>query len=293
MNDRKNQYLTSRLILWVTLWLMVLLLGVKVSTGWKIQSLSLLSAALHSLITCLSLLFGWLTITRSDRPTGGEIHGHGRRESFFALFGVAAVSVSWLRLFFFCLQQLLGAWQQTLPFSVQATLPRLQFLGAIVAATLGLGLAHRVQSRICGYPILRFNANQLFKDAGLTALSVVSLIGVWVGEPLIDLLGAAILLILAVEGFWQVFVGYFPLMVEQTAIAPEVIERAIVEVEGVARCYNIRSRGIIGRFVYISMNLSLEPDYSKLAPQIARQIEQVLRDRYGPLQITCTIESRR
>lgn len=206
------------------------------------------------------------------------------RRSFHLLVGIVL----------FCLQQLLGAWQQALPFPVQVNIPLLQFLGAIVAATLGLGLLHRIQSRTCGYPILRFNATQLFKDAGLMALTVASLIGVWwSGEPLIDLLAAAILLILAVEGFWQVFVGYFPLIVEQTAIAPEVIERTIVEVEGVARCYNIKSRGIIGRLVYISMNLVLEPHNAKLAPQIARQIEQVLRDRYGPVQITCTIENHR
>jgi cation diffusion facilitator family transporter len=292
MNDRKNHYFSSRLILWVTLWLMVLLLGGKVATGWKVQSLSLLSAALHSLITGLSLLFGWLSVTSCDRATGREVHGHGRRESFFALLGVVAVSVSGLGLLSFCVRQVLGAWQGVLPFSVQANILLLQFLAAIVAATLGLGLLHHIQSRRSGYPILHFNANQLFQDSGLMALTVASLVGVWAGEPLIDLLAAAVLLILAVERFWQVLVWYFPLMIEQTAIAPEVIEGAIAEVEGVVRCYRVRSRGIVGRFVYISLHLALEPGNSQLAPQIARQIEQVLRDRYGPVQLTCTIESR-
>ncbi|MDY7013450.1 MAG: cation transporter [Cyanobacteriota bacterium] len=291
MNDRRNHYFTSRLILWIALWLMVLLLGVKISIGGRIQSLGLLAAALHSIITCFSGLFGWLLTTSRDRPTGREIYGHGRRESFFALLAVVAVSISWLGLLFLCLRQLLGAWQQELPFSVRADIPLLQFLGAIVAVTLGLGLLNRIQSRLCHSPLLRFNANQLFKDAGLMALAIAGLVGVWGGEPLIDLLVAAILLILVVEGFWRVLAWHFPLLIEQTAISPEILERAIAGVEGVDRCYNIRSRGIVGRFVYISLHLVLASDCSTPAPKVARNIEQILRDRYGPVQLTCTIDN--
>jgi divalent metal cation (Fe/Co/Zn/Cd) transporter len=260
----------------------------------EIHSLSLLSESLHTLIACFSLLFSWCAVTSPDRPTGHEIYGHGKRETCLVLFFAVAVVIAWMGLLFFCIQQLIAAWYQAeLPFPVRANIRLLQFLGLLVATTLGLGLLNRVQARIRRYPILRFNANQLFKDAGLMVLTFGSLAGVWWGEPLFDLLTAAILLILAVEGFWQVLVWHFPLLVEPTAIAPEVLEQAIGKIDGVAHCYNVKSRGIIGRLVYISMHLILEPGDNKLAPQVARKIEQVLRDRYGPVQITCTIESDR
>lgn len=292
MADRQDRYFISRSVLWATLWLTILLLGAKVWTGWEFQSLGLLAQSLHTDLAAFSLLFSWLAATSPDRPTGEEIYGHGKRETFLVLFFTVSFVVAWLGLAFFCLQQLAAIWNQaSLPFPVRANLPLLQFSGLFLVATLGLALLDRIQARVCRYPILRFNAEQLFRDAGLMLLTLVSAIGVWWGEPLFDSIAAAILLVLALEGFWRVLIWHFPLLVEQTAIAPEVLERTILKIDGVTKCYNIKSRGLIGRFVYLSMSLILESGDRQLAPQVARKIEQVLRQRYGPIQITCTIET--
>ncbi|MBD2576097.1 cation transporter [Oscillatoria sp. FACHB-1406] len=292
MTDRQDRYFISRSVLWATLWLTILLLGAKVWMGWEFQSLALLAQSLHSEIATFSLLFSWLAVTSPDRPTGEEIYGHGKRETFLVLLFAVSFAVAWLGLAFFCLQQLAAIWNQApLPFPVRANLPMLQFLGLFLVATLALALLDRIQARICRYPMLRFNAEQLFKDAGLMLLTLASAIGVWWGEPLFDSIAAAILLVLALEGFWRVLIWHFPLLVEQTAIAPEVLERTILKIDGVIKCYNIKSRGLIGRFVYISISLVLESGDRQLAPKVARKIEQVLRERYGPIQITCTIET--
>jgi len=291
MTEKPNRYPTSRLILWIGFWLVLALLWVKIWTGWDVKSLSLLSSSLHTLIAGFSLLFGWLTVISRDRPTGEAIYGHSKRETVLVLLlaiglGFACVWLSWL-----CVRQLIAIYDwENLLFPIRVTRPLMQLLGLLVAATLSLGLLHRVQGRILSHPILRFSANQLFKEAGFTALAAGSLAGVWWGEPLFDVLLAAILIVLAVDSFWDAIGWHFPLLVEQSAIAPEAIEQLVGEIEGVVRCNNIQAKGLVGRLVYISMNLRLDPKTREKTPQIARKIEKILRERYGPVQVTFAIE---
>jgi cation diffusion facilitator family transporter len=291
MIDGKNHYLTSRLVLWTTLGLLSLLLWVKVSTGLEVNSLSLLSESLHTAIAGFSLLISWLAVTSTDRPTGQEIYGHGRRETALVLLFAIALSLAWVELTRQTLEVILNWGTSTA--TIRATIPLLQLLGLLVALTLSLALFNRTQGRILDYPILHFNANQLFKDALLLALVTGSLAGVWWGETLFDAIAALMLLILALDSFWQVLCWQLPLLVEQIAIAPEAIEALIDEVEGVARCYNVRARGVVGRLAYISMHLTLEKPVKAMTPQIARSIEKVLRDRYGPIQVTLIVEQER
>lgn len=291
MTEKPHRYLTSRLVLWISFWMMVLLLGVKVSTGWDVKSLSLLAGALHTLIICSSLLFSWLMVASRDRPAGESIYGHSKRETALVLLLAIGLGFACIALLWLCIQQLNAVFQwENLLFPIRVTPPLLQLIGLLVAATLGLGLLNRVQGRILKHPLLRFSANQLFKEAGFTALVAGSLAGVWYGEPLFDILLAAIMIVLAADSFWHIIGRQFPLLVEQTAIAPETIEQLVCEIEGILSCDNIQSKGLVGRLVYISMNLHLDPKAREQTPQIARQIEKVLRERYGSVQVTFTIE---
>jgi divalent metal cation (Fe/Co/Zn/Cd) transporter len=77
---------------------------------------------------------------------------------------------------------------------------------------------------------------------------------------------------------WQL-----PLLIQQIAIAPEVLNRLACEVEGVNHCYRIRSKGIVGRQMVIEMNLVVQPEFISMAQAIARQVEDLIRERYGPV----------
>ncbi|MEC4803631.1 MAG: cation diffusion facilitator family transporter [Jaaginema sp. PMC 1079.18] len=289
MTDGKNHYQISRLVLWMTLGLLLLLLWAKVSTGLEVHSLSVLSESLHTAIAGFSLLVSWLAVMEIDRPTGREIYGHGKRETVLVLGSAIALSWFWIDLFRSTLEAILN-WGTPVT-EIRVSLPLIQLLGLLVALTLGLALLNSNQGRKLNYPILRFNGVQLFKDGFLLALATGSLAGVWWGESLFDAIASLMLLILALDSFWQVLNWHFPLLLENRAIAPETIVELIQEIEGVKGCHNVRSRGIVGRLVYISMHLTLEPKIKALTPQIARSIEKTLRDRYGPIQVTLVVES--
>ena len=290
MTEGQNRAQVVRLILFISLWLMLLILSAKVSAAWSARSLSLLAESLHTLLTGFSTLLSLLTI-KTYRTHGSSIYGHGRRETVITFLFIAFLGCAGLNLLMLSAQQLVAAVRgEALTFSVHVGLPLMQLLGIIIVTSLCLAIWGIYQGRVLGHPALRFNAAQLFKDVVLTLVAVTGLLAAWWGVVWLDILLAIVLVLLAGGSFWQIVSWQFPLMVEQTAIAPEVLAQIARQVGGVTHCYRIRSRGLVGRLVYVQMHLIVHPDLIELTSLIAERIEAVIQERYGPVQVTFYID---
>src|SRR6478672_1236258 len=286
MTKGLNRYQTSRLVLFTTLWLTLLVLSVKVSAAWATRSLSLLAEALHTLITSYSTLLSLFALTVGDRPGGREVYGHRQQETIATLILTALLGFVGLNLLnASCAQLLAGLNGRLLPFAVRASFPLIKLLSVVVLTSIGLVVFSLYKAKEINSPVLRFNARQQLKDIGLLLIVLLGLIGVSWGFIWLDLLLTFVLVILAVISAWQLLNRQLPLFVQQTAIAPEVLAKIARQAGGVTHCYQIRSRGIVGRWVYIQMRLILHPDYRSVAPLITQQIEQAIRDRYGSVQV--------
>lgn len=290
MTEGQNRTQVVRLILFTSLWLMLLILSVKVSAAWSARSLSLMAESLHTLITSVSTFLSLLTI-KAYRSNGSSIYGQGKREVIITFLLIAVLGFASINVMVLSVQQLISEAQgKPLTFPVRVGWPLMQVLGALVFTSLGLAIFGLYRGRALSHPALRFNAGQLFKDVFLTLVVVGGLLGVWWGIVWLDVLLAIVLVLLAVGSCWQVISWQFPLMVEQTAIAPEVLAQIARQVGGVTHCYHIRSRGLVGRFVYVQMHLIVHPDLAGLTSLIAQRIEAAIQERYGPVQVTFFID---
>jgi cation diffusion facilitator family transporter len=287
MTEGQTRAQVGRFILSTTFWLTVFILSVKVAAAWAAQSLSLMAESLHTLLAGFSTflsLFGIPGVNRLEEPA---IYGHGKRETLIAFLVVAILGFAGLNLLGLSSQQLVAAIQgKSLMFPVRVSLPLVELLAVIVATTLGLAVLGLYQGRVLSNAALRFNASQLLKDAVLTLLVLGGLLGVWWGIGWLDVLFAILLVLLAAGSYWQVLNWQLPLLVQHTAIAPEVIAQMARQVRGVTHCYSIRSRGIVGRSVYVQMHLAVHPDFVEFTPRIAERIERAIQERYGPVQVT-------
>lgn len=290
MNEEQNRARVVRLILFTSLWLMLLILSVKVSAAWAARSLSLLAESLHTLLAGFNTLLSLLTI-KAYQPRGSSIYGHSRREAIITFLFIAFLGFAGLNLLLISGQQLLSFVQrEALTFSVWVSSSLFKLLGVVVATSLGLAILGIYQGRVLGHPILRFNAGQLFKDVFLTLIVMAGLVGVGWGIFWLDILLAIVLVLLAAASCWQIVSWQFPLMVQQTAIAPEVLAQIARQVGGVTHCYHIRSKGLVGRFVSVQMHLIMHPDLVDLTPIVTQRIESVIQERYGPVQVTFYID---
>jgi divalent metal cation (Fe/Co/Zn/Cd) transporter len=290
MTEGQNRAQVVRLILFTSFWLMLLILSVKVSAAWRVRSLSLMAESLHTLLTSVSTFLSLLTL-KAYRPNGYPIYGQGKRDVIITFLLIAILGFAGLNLIGLSAQQLIGAvLGDTRSSPVRVSWPLMQVLGVLVVTSIGMAILGLYQGRLLSHPALRFNAGQLFKDVLLTLLVIGGLVGAWWGISWLDVFLAIVLVLLAAGSCWQVVSWQFPLMVEQTAIAPEVLAQIARQVEGVTHCYQIRSRGLVGRLVYVQMHLIVQPDLAKLTPLIAERIETVIRERYGPVHVTFFID---
>ncbi|MGB0560531.1 MAG: cation transporter [Spirulinaceae cyanobacterium] len=289
---RKGHVWLVRLFLVAILWLLGLVVWVKGSLGWEARSLSLLTQSFHTLIVAFNTCFGLMTVSGADQPDGRVIYGHGQRETLLTFVLVALLAIGSFLFFWMLLPQVQAVFGRSpLPFALKVNGSLLQFVGLVSIIPLGLAGLGGYQARQLRHPILRFTTQQLFIEAILSLVLLVGLWGVWWGEVLFDLLMAVIFYLLCLDRFWQVVSWQFPLMMEQTAIAPEALVAIALRAPGVKRCDRVRARGIVGQFVYIQMTLIVDHRYESMTQNIVRAIEAELRHRYGALQVTFYIRS--
>ncbi|MGB7444705.1 MAG: cation transporter [Coleofasciculaceae cyanobacterium] len=292
MTEGQNRAKTGRLILLITLWVTLLILSIKVSAAWATRSLSLMAESLHTLLTSFSTLLSLLTIVVPDQRRQRSVYGHGKRETTVTLLFVAFLGFAGLNLLAMSTQHLATFNQgEALNLDTRATLPLIQLLGVVVVTSLGLALLDIYEAKVLSNRVLRFNANQLLKDVWLTILVLGGLVGVWLWDlAWLDAVLAVLLVILAMGSCWKILNWHLPLFVKQTAIAPEMLARIASQVRGVTHCYQIQSRGMVGRLVYVQMHLIVHPDFAGVRNLIAQQIERLIQERYGPAQVALYID---
>lgn len=293
MAEVNAQKKISRRILLVTLWLTLLMLVVKVGAAWATRSLAIVAESLHTVIDGFSTVLGLIALSAPNRQSGREVWGHGRLEAGLALLLVALLGFAGLSLFGVAINQLaINPTLRTLS-AVQMRLPVIALLTIVFLASVGLALFERKVSRSLESSILRLNARQILQDAWLTVLLLIGLLGIWRGYVWFDPLLTIAMVLTAGLSCWRVLNWQLPLMMRQVAIAPEAIASIVRQVQGVTQCYDVRSRGIVGRQVFIEMRVIVHPEFWGAKDWIAEQIEGGIRDRYGAIQVMIFVEEAR
>lgn len=290
MAEVKNQKGVSRQILLMTLWLTLLMLVVKVGAAWATKSLSIVAESLHTAIDGFSTVLSLIAISSPNRQGGREVWGHGRLETLLALLLVALLGFAGLSLFGVAIGQLAtDPTLSTLP-PVRMRLTVIGLLAIVYFASVGLAFFERKVSRSLDSTVLKLNARHILEDAWLTMVLLVGLLGVWRGYGWLDPLLTILFVITAGLSCWRVLNWQLPLMVRQVAIAPEAIGQMVRQVQGVTQCYEVRSRGIVGRQVFVEMRVMVHPEFLGASDWIVEQIEGAIRDRYGPVQVMVFVE---
>ncbi len=291
MTEGQNRQQIGRLILFTILGLTLFILAVKVSAAWGARSLSLMAESLQTLIVGFSTLLSLLKIKAPKRLTRLPGYGHRKRETVVTFLLVAVLGFAGLNVLILSAQQLAITIQgETLTFPTRVTIPLMQLLGIVFVMSLSLAILGLYQAKKLNNAALRFNGIQLLTDVLLTLLLSVGLLGVSWGLVWLDAVLAIVLVLLAVGNCWQVVSRQLPLLVQQTAIAPEVLAKIVHEVGGVSHCYQIQSRGLVGRLVQVQMRLIVHPDFTQFTSLIVERIEAVIQERYSPVQVTLYID---
>jgi divalent metal cation (Fe/Co/Zn/Cd) transporter len=277
---------------WGALWLMVMFLAIKLWLGGAMGSLSLMAGALLTLITCFSLLlnlFSWV----SPQSAHQAAFGHSRSESGLILILIGGIGATSFNLLSRAGQQLFGgAGNPAIAATVPLTLPLFQLLVSITVISLILGITGYYQAKVLHTSLLRSSFRQCLVDGGVMVVILLELMGRKLGMFWLDPVLAAVIVIMALVAGWQLLDRQVPSLLHSMAIAPEALTATVCRVEGVLHCTPMQIRGLVGRLVYIEMQLTLHPECMTVADTIAARVERLLHQQYGPVQVTLYLESK-
>jgi cation diffusion facilitator family transporter len=285
--------MSSRLLL-TTLWATLLLLAVEALGGWATQSLTLLSESLHTLIDGYSTILSLMALNSPQRQMGREVWGHGRTEVAGTLMLCAFLGFTGVSLLLVALRQVFQALTGSSdPFPVDIEPRVLQFTAAMVILNVALGVYSSYQARILESLPLQLNTEHFLKDAWFSIVMLIVLLAVWQNQLWLDAVFAIALLLTLARSLWRVLNAQLPLLLRPTAIAPEAIAAIIGSVQGVTRCMSIRSRGMVGRQVWVELRLAIHPEFWEARYTLGDHIEAMLRQTYGPLRADIEYEPTR
>lgn len=134
-------------------------------------------------------------------------------------------------------------------------------------------------------------------DVWVTITVLVGLIGVWQARVLnlpqlqwLDVILAFPVALLVFGSGWGVLRENVPWLVDEMAIAPEAIHAIAMQVPGVINSHNIASRGLLGRQIFIEMDLIVDATDVETADKIAEDVENRLAERFSPVRVMIHVE---
>lgn len=293
MSEGLGRRRASHRVLLAVLWLTLLVLAMKLWIGWATQSMSLVSQALHTLISSFSIFLSLVAVS-SRHGIERDLWGHSKVEAVLTFLLIAFLGFAGFNLLAIAAQQLqLLVVDPSIQFPSKITLPLIQILGLAAAISFCLSFFLRLQARLLESATLRMTVAHSLQDSWLAVLVLGGLVGIWQGLTWLDPLLTLVMVALLMLNCWQLLNRQLPSMLQQVAIAPEALAKTIHQVEGILHCYDMRSRGIVGRLVYVEMHLILHPEFASVTRTVIERVERVLRQQYGPVRIVVYIDSDR
>jgi cation diffusion facilitator family transporter len=279
-----------RRVLWIELGLNLAVSALKAAVGFFTGSLAVLADALHSLTDGANNILG-LVVTHWSSPPPDREHpyGHQKFEAMGALAIAAFLGIA-------CFEVLQAAFERLVaeqPRTVAMDLASLGLLGVVLAVNVFVTLYERREGRRLNSPLLLADAEHTLGDVWITLGVLGGAAGLWLtGWQWIDLVLAVPVAAAVLWSGWKVLRRNLPWLLDATAIAPEAVHALVMEVAGVVDCHDIRSRGLIGRQVFVEMHLVTSATDVETSHRITERIEQRLRERYGPVHATIHVEPR-
>lgn len=282
-----------RKVLIITLLLNLLVMAIKAAVGWLTGSLSLLADALHSVTDSANNILGLVTNHYANpQPDRDHPYGHQKFDALGALGIAAFLGIA-------CFEILSGAVERLINGGkvVKISPNELWILLIVLGINIFVTFYERRVGQRLGSAILVADAQHTVSDVWVTIMVIGGLIGVWQGQvwniPQLQFLDVFLSFPVAVLVFssgWKVLRENLPWLVDEMAIAPEVIHAIAIDVPGVVNCHSIASRGLIGRQVFIEMHAIVDAVDVETAHGITEEVEARLEERFSPVRILIHLE---
>jgi len=282
----KERYRAIQTTLWVVLALNWGVATAKVIYGWLSLSASVLADGLHSFCDGTSNIVGLVAISAAAKPKDKEHpYGHSKIESLVSLF-IAAL------LILLSLEIVRSAFQRIFhPVSPNITPAGFVILLLTMLINTLTYLYESHQAKKWTSDFLLADSYHTRSDIFVSSLVLATLVAIRIGLPKADLFTALLVAITIARAGVDVLLRASRVLVDTRIIHPEQIEQITLQVAGVKRCYNIRSRGRQDE-IFIDLHASVPRSMNiEEAHRLSQEIEnRVINSFPGVAEVIVHIE---
>ena len=283
-----------RQVLLITLILNIVVFILKLVVGMITGSLSLQADALHSVTDSANNVLGLVTNQLSSPlPDREHPYGHQKFEAIGALGIAAFLGIACFEVVSHAFERILSGGE---PLQISGN--ELWILVIVLGINIFVAFYERRVGNKIGSRILVADATHTMSDVWITIAVLFGLMGIWQSKQwgipqleYLDLLLTFPVAYLVLKSGWEVLKTNLPWLVDEIAIAPELIYETVTEVPGVINCHDIASRGLLGRQIFIEMHLIVEKNIDvQTAHDITEEVEKRLEERFAPVRILIHVE---
>lgn len=255
----------------------------KLTVGLMTGSLAILGDAIHSMTDMANNIVAWIVIAVSAKPADHE-HPYGHRKfETLAVFGLASLLAA------LGLELVIRAVQPRDDIISTGTWELWLMIGVLVV-NVCLATWQRYWARRLSSDILEADASHTFGDVLTTLVVIIGWQLSAAGYPWLDRLCALIVAGMIFYLAYGLFKRAVPVLVDEIAVDPEPIIRAIEKVKGVHNVLQLRSRWI-GPTRAVDMVFTVDPELTtEAAHEIADEVEALLEGEFGIKDISIHIE---
>ncbi|MCS6817786.1 MAG: cation diffusion facilitator family transporter [Blastocatellia bacterium] len=258
----------------------------KLLIGWRANSLSIVSDAVHSSVDAMNNIVGLIIIRYATAaPDAGHPYGHRKIESLAAFALGGALLVTCVEIISRAIERL----QDPSRIRVHIEPLTLAVLIGTIVVNVAVFIYERRKGHALGSPFLLADALHTRSDILVSGALLVGLMFIRWKMPILDpLLALAISALIAASG-WQIFARTVPILIDAAPVSAERVEAIVRGVPGVKQVRAIRSRSD-GERIFLDLVLVLNPEDVRTAHEITERVEERLCEALGPCQVTIHME---
>ena len=255
----------------------------KALVGFTTGSMAILGDALHSLTDVANNVVAWAVVKHSEKPADREHpYGHHKFETI-AVLGLAILLV--VLAFELAINAIRSADKAPVTSHLE-----LGIMIGVLLVNIGLASWQRYWANRLSSDILKADASHTFADV----LTTIVVIGGWqlsaMGYPILDKICAIGVAFFILYLAYDLFKKVAPILVDEFAVEPEVVNELALNTDGVYDASRIRSRWI-GNQATLDMVIHVSPEIStEESHQICDRLEAMIEKELGVTDVSIHVE---
>jgi cation diffusion facilitator family transporter len=269
---RISELKAARLVLVQTLALNSFIAAAKIVWGFISNTLSMAADGFHSLLDASSNVVGIFGLSISmEPPDEGHPYGHRKFEA------LSAIAISFF-MFMACFQVLSRIIERIL--STSSKPPEVSSVSYLIM--IGTAVINYLVSKYEAKQGAEFRSELLLADSKhtmsdlfVTGTVLVALVAVQLKAPALDVVASLIIVAFIFKAGYDIIIIHLGPLVDAAILAPDLVEKLVLEVPGVKSCHRIRSRGMKGH-IFLDLHVQVP---KHLSIEEAHQISFLVEDR--------------